>query len=55
MVVENIKSGKKFTTTKQEWEKIISDGNAYKYKTLDKGEPIEVKSMRSEKETKLKK
>lgn len=47
MLIQNIKSEKKFNATKEEWDRILSTGNAYKYKVLEKDEPIEVRSMRT--------
>jgi len=59
MLIQNIKSSKKFEATKEEWDQILSTGNAFKYKVLQKDEPIEVRSMRAKtvetKEVKTKK
>ncbi len=47
MIIENIKSGKKFDATKAEYDRIVETGNAYKYKVTEGDAPLEVKVMRS--------
>jgi hypothetical protein len=47
MLIQNIKNEKKYNATKEEWDRILSTGNAYKYKVLEKDEPIEVRTMKA--------
>lgn len=47
MIIENIKNGKRFETTPDEYRRLISEkGYDYKYRIIEDDVPFEIKSMR---------
>lgn len=46
MIIENLKSGRRITTSHVEWAVIVNSGLAYKYKKIEDDVPMEVKSLR---------
>lgn len=47
MIVQNTVNNQRYECTHEEWETIKRNGDDYKYKIIDDGAPIEVKSMRA--------